>query len=200
MLRIIAGTLGGRRIATPKGAATRPTAEKVRGALFNVLEDLMALEGALVVDLYAGSGALGFEALSRGAARVTFVEASPRAARLIRQNAATLGAARRVDVVAGRARAWLARPPQLPPATLVLADPPYAAGEYGPLLEALAAWPGAAPGAVIAVEAPARLHLPLPRGLELVRVKRYGDTQLLITRKRGAAPAAASPDPAGGMP
>lgn len=200
MLRIIAGSLGGRRIAAPKGAATRPTAEKVRGALFNMLEDLMALQDAVVVDLYAGSGALGFEALSRGAARVTFVEAAGRAARLIRQNAGSLGLAERVHVFTARVLAWLARSPEGPPATLVLADPPYAAGEYARLLEALAVWPGAAQGAVIAVEAPVRLNLPPPHGLELERVKRYGDTQLLILRKRAAAPAAVLSDPAGGMP
>ena len=184
MLRIIGGRLGGRRIAAPKGEATRPTAEKVRGALFNMLANLMDLEGARVVDLYAGSGALGLEALSRGAAHVTFVEANAKTAALIRANLATLeigaGAA---AVVTARVLAWLGRDSAGVPADLVLADPPYGLGEYEPLLAALADWRGAAPGAWIAVEAPARLEPRLPGSLELTRVKRYGDTQLLICRK-----------------
>jgi 16S rRNA G966 N2-methylase RsmD len=82
--------------------------------------------------------------------------------------------------------------------TLILADPPYAAGEYEPLFAVLATWPGAAEGAVIAVEAPARMEVLLPSGLELTRVKRYGDTQLVIARKGGGDRSASATDPAHG--
>jgi 16S rRNA (guanine966-N2)-methyltransferase len=200
MLRIVGGRLGGRRIGAPKGEATRPTAEKVRGALFNMLANLMDLEGARVLDLYAGSGALGLEALSRGAAHVTFVESNARTAALIRANLAALeieaGAA---SVVTARVLAWLGREATGLPAHLILADPPYAAGECDPLLAALADWPGAASGAWIAVEAPARLEPRLPGRLELTRVKRYGDTQLLICRKGGGGQASSANDSADRM-
>lgn len=198
MLRIIGGEFGGRRIATPKGEATRPTAEKVRGALFNMVENLMDLQGAVVLDLYAGSGALGLEALSRGAARCTFVEANARTAALIRENAETLGARDRAQVTTARVASWLGHAALAEPATLILADPPYAAGEYETLFTTLATWPGAADGAVIAVEAPAKMDVALPSGLELTRVKRYGDTQLVIARKASGDHAVPAIDPAHG--
>jgi 16S rRNA (guanine966-N2)-methyltransferase len=188
-LRIVAGRWGGRRIRTRHGQATRPTAEKVRAALFNALDAWLELEGARGVDLFAGSGALGLEALSRGAAQVTFVESEARTAAGIRTNLADLGVpAEAAQVVTRPALAWLSHTPSAE-VNLVLLDPPYESGAYGPVLEALSRWPGLAPGAIIAVEAPARLDVPIPAALEAVRVKRYGDTQLLFLRK--AAPATA---------
>jgi 16S rRNA (guanine966-N2)-methyltransferase len=179
MLRIVSGRYGGRRIQTPRGQATRPTAEKVRAALFNSLEHAMNLQGARVVDLYAGSGALGIEALSRGAAHATFVESDARTAALLRDNLATLEIAPEVGSVAvQKAHAWLRHAPTDPLTHLVLLDPPYAAGEYNAILPALAMWPGLADGAILAVESAARDALPPPPGLEALRSKRYGDTQL----------------------
>jgi 16S rRNA (guanine(966)-N(2))-methyltransferase RsmD len=195
MLRIIAGRLGGRRIAAPKGSATRPTAEKVRQAVFNVLAHAMPLEGALVLDLYAGSGALGIEALSRGAAQATLVEADARTAAVIRANLSALALApEEARVVVAPVLRWLKTASAQPPFDLVLADPPYDAGQYGPLLAALADWPGIAPGGYVVVEVPARLSLSPPAGLELAQTKRYGDTQVLFLRKPGAPPQA-QPEP-----
>jgi 16S rRNA (guanine966-N2)-methyltransferase len=199
MLRIVAGRWGGRRIQAPKGAATRPTAEKVRQALFNVVEHLMALEGVLAWDLYAGSGALGIEALSRGAARAVFVESHGRTAAGIRANLERLGAAPESwQVVTGRVAPWLASmgrgagagaaaDPEARPG-LILLDPPYAAGELEavlPLLAGSAAVPG---GALIVVEAPGKLEPDPPPGLELLQVKGYGDTRVWFLRKGEPAP------------
>ena len=184
MLRIVAGKLGGRRIQAPPGKGTRPTAEKLRGAIFNSLEQWIALEGARVLDLYAGSGALGIEAHSRGAAHVTFVEGDHRTAASIRDNLKTLGIPREAtEVVPQKVLTWLRRAPAEPHTDLVLIDPPYTAGEYGPVLDALVRWPGLALGALLVVETTKQLDLPVPPGLEVLRSKRYGDTQLVFLRK-----------------
>lgn len=129
MLRIIAGTLGGRRIAAPRGRSTRPTREAVREAWFSALGPGVA--GARVVDLFAGSGALGIEALSRGAEHVTFVERGRTALRALRANLAELELEGRSAVAAEDAGAFLERlpvpePDRPPPFDLALADPPYA--------------------------------------------------------------------------
>lgn len=190
MLRIVAGEFGGRRIQAPPGRGTRPTAEKVRGALFNTLGQWLSLEGSRVLDLYAGSGALGIEALSRGAAHVTFVESDSRTAALVRANLDSLGVpADRAAVVPQKALAWLRRAPAGADTHLVLLDPPYAAGETEAVLRALAEWPGLAPGAIVALEAAARADIPAPPGLEVLRTKRYGDTQLVFFGKPAAGAA-----------
>lgn len=139
-LRIIAGELGGRFIDAPRGRRTRPTAERVREAWFSALGG--EVEGALVADLYAGTGALGIEALSRGATHVHFVEADRRAAALLQRNVAALDVADRSQVVRGDAIAWVdgidrvrcAEGPQAP-LDLVLADPPYASADGARLVQ-----------------------------------------------------------------
>ena len=148
-LRIIAGDLGGRFIDAPPGRRTRPTAERVREAWFSALGG--DLEGARVADLYAGSGALGIEALSRGAAYVHFVEADRRAAALLQRSVAALELADRSQVVRGDAIAWIdgldtMRCPNGPeaPLDLVLADPPYASTDGARLVERFRARPFAA--------------------------------------------------------
>ena len=192
MLRIVAGQFGGRRIQSPSGRGTRPTAEKVRAALFNTLQQWIGLDGARVLDLYAGSGALGIEALSRGAAHVTFVESDPRSAARVRANLKALEVpAGQAAVVCGNAVPWLHRAAAAPETQLVLVDPPYAAGEYEGVLQALAQWPGLAPDAIVAVEAPARRDIAAPPGLAVLRTKRYGDTQLVYLGKSAREGAAA---------
>ncbi|MFI5400206.1 MAG: 16S rRNA (guanine(966)-N(2))-methyltransferase RsmD [SAR324 cluster bacterium] len=193
MLRIVAGQFGGRRIQAPAGRRTRPTAEKVRAALFNALHQWLSLGGARVLDLYAGSGALGIEALSRGAAQVTFVESDPRSAALVRANLKSLGVpAGQATVVRGKALPWLRQATAALDMQLVLLDPPYAAGEYESVLQALAQWRGLAPEGIIAVEAPARQDVAAPPGLAVLRTKRYGDTQLVYLGK-AAREAASAP-------
>src|SRR5690349_16037799 len=103
-MRIVAGEFRGRRLSAPPGARTRPTADRVREALFSILG---AIEGMRVADVFAGSGALGIEALSRGAAHATFVERDRRAAEVIERNVASVGAEERSELLVGDALAWL---------------------------------------------------------------------------------------------
>ena len=138
MIRIVAGALGGRRLRTPVGLQTRPTAERVRQALFNILGEIES--GCTVWDLYAGSGALGIEALSRGAGQAVFVDSDPAACRVLRQNLATLGLSSRARVVeAALVRFLGGKSFPAEPADLIFADPPYASGELPRLLDWLSA-------------------------------------------------------------
>jgi 16S rRNA (guanine966-N2)-methyltransferase len=124
-MRIIAGEWRGRAIEAPPGRSTRPTADRVRESLFSMLASrLGSFEDLRVADLFAGSGALGLEALSRGAAAATFIEAERDAAAAIRRNAGKLGASERVRIIVGSALAL----PRSEPFDLIFADPPYAAG------------------------------------------------------------------------
>lgn len=188
MLRIVAGKMGGRRIDAPPGRQTRPTAERVREAVFNVLRTQISLEGVQVLDLFAGSGALGIEALSRGAAFVTFVESHGRTAGVIRGNLKAL------DVPSDQARvlnitveSWLGREGSrkavAAPAALVLADPPYGYAGHQTLLAALAESPAVANDAVIVLESAKHQTPESPAGLAPLQTKRYGDTQVSYYRK-----------------
>lgn len=175
MTRIIAGTAGGRTIDVPP-TGTRPTSDRVREALFSRLEHADVLDGATVWDLYAGSGALGLEAASRGAADVVLVESAPRAAEVCRRNAARLGM-RQVRVAGQKVAAFLER--AAGPVDLVLVDPPYDLGED----ELAAALAGVAPhlaqGALLVVERTSRTPEPTwPDGVGRTGEKRYGETVL----------------------
>jgi 16S rRNA (guanine966-N2)-methyltransferase len=171
-VRIVGGNLGGRVLRAPAGAATRPTSEKVREAVFNILGSVV---DARVLDLFAGSGALGLEALSRGAAHATFVDSARAAVVAIRSNLHALGIADKATVIAGDA---VAAARQAPPAPwqLVFVDPPYRSDLA---VRAVAALPEAhlAPGAVIVIEHDRHNEPPDPLG-SLLRTdqRRYGDT------------------------
>jgi 16S rRNA (guanine966-N2)-methyltransferase len=133
-MRIIAGEWRGRPIEAPPGRGTRPTADRVRETLFSMLASrLGSFEDLRVADLFAGSGALGFEALSRGAASVTFVESDPAAAASIQRNADRLAAANRIRIESGSALALL----RTDPFDLIFADPPYAAGAGSEIVRAV---------------------------------------------------------------
>ncbi|HEY7323647.1 MAG TPA: 16S rRNA (guanine(966)-N(2))-methyltransferase RsmD [Streptosporangiaceae bacterium] len=179
--RIISGTAGGRRLAVVPGRMTRPTSDRAREGLFATVEAIRGgLAGARVLDLYAGSGAVGLEALSRGAADVLLVEADARAARVIRENAATLGLAG-AQVVNDRAVRLLARGRgDLAPRDFVFADPPYRVSdsELTKVLTALARdW--LVPGAVVAIERATRSGPPnWPAEYEPDRSRRYGEATL----------------------
>ncbi len=174
-MRIIAGTHRGRRIAAPKGAHTRPTGDRVREALFDLVGPV---DGASVLDLYAGSGALGLEALSRGAARCLFAETDPAACRMIRRNLEQLGLAGgrvvqrdAVAILRGEAAAGARH-------DLVLVDPPYDRwAEIEP--ELAARLPDVlAPSGLAVVETSARVEPQLP--LDLVTSRRYGSARLTL--------------------
>lgn len=173
-MRVVAGAHGGRRLHAPAGRDTRPTSDRVREALFSILGDLT---GARVLDLYAGSGALGIEALSRGAASCEFVDRAPAAIAAIRRNLAALGidapvhrreALRALDDASGRGAAY----------DLVFLDPPYRhpAGLGRELSDALPAV--LAPGARVVTESDRRS--PLALDLPLTDERRYGDTLIRI--------------------
>jgi 16S rRNA (guanine966-N2)-methyltransferase len=180
MTRIIGGSAGGRRISAPGGQHTRPTTDRVREALFSSIEAWCgSLSGLRFLDLYAGSGAVGLEAWSRGAGVVTLVESDRRTARLIGENAKSLGFAR-ANVVAGSVATTLDRNPAAPYDVAFL-DPPYPLGEEGLAgdLAALCAHAWLVPGAMVVVERSTRSPEPTwPAGIEVERSRRYGETTL----------------------
>jgi 16S rRNA (guanine966-N2)-methyltransferase len=171
-MRVIAGELRGRRLTAPRGRDVRPTSDRAREALFSMLGDVGGLD---VLDLYAGSGALAIEALSRGAATATLVDVDPAAARA---NVASLGLEGRAKVVAGDAVGFLRAPGA--PFDLILCDPPYRlAARLGPDLDPLMR-ARLRPGGSIVVESSARD--PLEVDLEPWRERRYGEALLRIYR------------------
>ncbi|MGH3761174.1 16S rRNA (guanine(966)-N(2))-methyltransferase RsmD [Actinophytocola sp.] len=175
MTRIVAGTAGGRQLAVPR-RGTRPTSDRVREALFSAVEAAMDLGGARVLDLYAGTGALGLEALSRGAATAVLVESDASAVVVLRKNIAAVGLAGAVPRQ-GRVATVLADPPD-EPFDLVLVDPPYTV-DPSPDLAALVAngWVGR--GSLVIVERSRRGGPPdWPSSLVPRRIRRYGDTEL----------------------
>lgn len=148
-MRIIAGRFRGRALQAPPGASTRPTADRVREALFSMLASRLGpFDGLRVADLFAGSGAFGLEALSRGAAHSTFVESDPAAVAAIRANAAALGLGEEVRLLGGSALAL----PRCDPFDLIFADPPYAPGSGTAAVQAVAESGWLAPGGWLAVE------------------------------------------------
>jgi 16S rRNA (guanine966-N2)-methyltransferase len=178
-MRIIAGSARGRRLAVPKGTATRPTSDRAREGLFATVTAIRGpLPGARVLDLFAGSGAIGLEALSRGAARVVFVESDPRAARLIGANLSAV-ALPGGELVCDQVQRFLDRGPGAEAAfDLVVADPPYAASpaEVTGMLTALSGRGWLAPGALVAVERATREGpLPWPAAYRADRSRRYGE-------------------------
>ncbi|HEU4568836.1 MAG TPA: 16S rRNA (guanine(966)-N(2))-methyltransferase RsmD [Marmoricola sp.] len=193
MTRIIGGTAGGRRLRTPVGAATRPTSDRVREALFSTLEsELGSLTGLRFLDLYAGSGAVGLEAMSRGAGAVTLVESDRRTARLAEDNARTLGM-HRAEVVAHPVTRVLGQPPRAP-YDLVFADPPYpmSAPEVAQAMTLLVTHEWLAVGAMVVVERSTRSVEPdWPASLARVRGREYGETVLWYLR---SGPVAAGPE------
>lgn len=187
MSRIIAGSARGRRLRTPPGESTRPTADRVREALYSALESqLGGLEGTRVLDLYAGSGAVGLEAASRGAAGVVLVEQAHAVAGIIRANVSMLGFAGVEVVVAPALRYAEGAPrPGAEPFDVVFADPPYdvSTAEVGSVLDGLVRTGRLTPDAVVVVERARRGEAwTWPDGLVGVRDKRYGDTMLWYGR------------------
>jgi len=185
-MRVVAGELGGRRLIVPTGAGTRPTSELVREAVFNSLESRGVVEGAVVADLFAGSGALGIEALSRGAASAVFVESSRRAAQIIVGNVTALGLAGRALVRPVSVERWMTGRRDPGPGgggserfDLVLADPPYSWDGWEGLLTGLAA---SGVGLVIA-ESDRSVGAP---EWDVVGMKRHGGTVVTQLQPRGA--------------
>ena len=197
-MRVIAGSARGRPLKAPRGTAVRPTTDRVREAMFSSLGD--AVPGAVVLDLYAGTGALGIEALSRGAAAATFVERDAATAGLLADNLRAAGVAAAATVVRADAAAFVRRS-HAAPFSLVLCDPPYdvALGDITAVLADLDAAGGLAAGATVVIERDKRdpaladadpdagPDLPALRGLLAIdRRRSYGDTVLLYCQRTGA--------------
>lgn len=182
-MRIIAGSQRGRRLIAPEGAATRPSADRVRQALFDMLAHAPwaagSLHGASVLDVYAGSGALGLEALSRGAFDAVFIENDRAARAALDANIAACGMAARARVLAADAR----HPPPGTPRTLVLLDPPYGRDLIAPTLAALGAAGWLAENCLIAAELGRADPLPAALGPPLAE-RRHGAARLAIWRRR----------------
>ncbi len=180
-LRITGGTLRGRRLKGRGGPDRRPTSERVREAIFSILTSRDAVEGARVYDLFAGTGALGFEALSRGAQWALFVDHDRRTLQTITEDIASLGLAERASVQQCDLRRSFSTDHHR--ATLVLLDPPYTQADLiAPLLQSLAADEALAPGAWIAIETAQKQPVELPDSFISDRVYRYGDTRVTLAR------------------
>jgi 16S rRNA (guanine966-N2)-methyltransferase len=172
-MRVVAGTARGRRLNAPPGRDIRPTSDRVREAIFSSLDSMDAIHDATVVDLFAGTGALGIEALSRGARHVTFVDDSAAAIRTIEDNLATTGlAGEHAAVVRSDVLRWLAHAPV---ADVVFADPPYAFDDWRALAETVDA-------GLLVVESDREPDL--GHGWEVLRAKRYGTTVVATACRR----------------
>ena len=170
-MRVVAGSARGRKLQAVPGRDVRPTSDRVREAVFNALGSLGAVEGARVLDLFAGTGALGIEALSRGAGSATFVERDAAAVDVIRANLADLGMS--ADVVRADAERWLET--ARAEFDLALLDPPYAFEGWDGLLERV-------PASLVVIESDRSIAV--GEGWDVLREKRYGDTVVTIARRR----------------
>ena len=184
MTRIIAGTWGGRRLDAPKGSGTRPTTDRVREAVFSSLQSHFGdLDGLRVLDLFAGTGALGLEALSRGAAFADFVEKDAKASNTLVGNIKTLSAGTVTRVHRGTAGQFVRNQASVAPAwDIVFLDPPYETSddEVRELVTLLR--PHVHPDGVFVVERPKRSRFTWPEDVEPLREKRYGETQIWYGR------------------
>jgi 16S rRNA (guanine966-N2)-methyltransferase len=182
-MRIVGGRLGGRTLASPRSQAIRPTADRLRESLFNILVHAYGdpVTGARVLDLYAGTGALGLEALSRGAAFALFVDDAAEARALLRENIATLGLGG-VTRIFRRDATRLGPAHPLEPFSLVFLDPPYGKGLAEKALVSAQAGGWLAPGALIVVEEAADAAFSAPAGFEDVERRRYDDTVVAFMR------------------
>jgi 16S rRNA (guanine966-N2)-methyltransferase len=184
-LRILGGLWRGRALAAPEDRDVRPTAQRTRESLFNRLlhsftADGFTLANAHVVDVCAGSGALGLEALSRGAAHATFIEQAPAALALLERNIATLGVEDRTRILRTDVRSL---PRAAKPCDLALLDPPYGEGLVAPILAGLLAHNWLKAGALVTVETEAEEELAVPTGYELVDRRVTGRAAVTILRK-----------------
>ncbi|MFJ2781759.1 16S rRNA (guanine(966)-N(2))-methyltransferase RsmD [Kitasatospora sp. NPDC087315] len=190
MTRVIAGAAGGRRLAVPPGRGTRPTSDKAREAMFSTLESLRGtLHGVRMLDLFGGSGAVGLEALSRGAEHVLLVEADGQAARVIRENVRIVNLPG-AEVRAARAEKVIVGPAPEVPYDLVFLDPPYVVtdNEVREMLITLLAGDWLADGALVTVERSTRGGgFGWPEGFEGVRSRRYGEGTLWYGRAAAEA-------------
>ena len=182
-MRITGGELGGRNIVVPKSDAIRPTQDRVREALFSMLQ--CEMPGAMFLDLFAGTGAVGLEALSRGATRATFVEMNAKHLEILRKNVETFGKSSVSDVVRGDAYKYISAY-RGEGFDIAFADPPYALGEergYESVLQTLAERGVVKPGGLFVAEMTAVQHTGDLSGWEMLRDRTYGKTRICLWRR-----------------
>jgi 16S rRNA (guanine966-N2)-methyltransferase len=185
-VRVIAGSHRGKILAAPPGRALRPTADRVRESVFNILAHggfgaggMSILQGARVLDAFAGTGAMGIEALSRGATHATFIERDRTALEALRANLRAVREAAHATVLAADA---LDPPRAAEPVTVAFLDPPYREGLGPRALAALAAAGWFLPGAIVTVEVAAREAFAAPAGFEILDERRYGAARVVIVK------------------
>jgi 16S rRNA (guanine966-N2)-methyltransferase len=185
-MRIVGGRLRGRALAAPKSQAIRPTADRLREALFNILVHAYGdpVTGARVLDLFAGTGALGLEALSRGAAFALFIDDAAEARALLRENVAALGLGG-VTRIFRRDAFKLGPAHPIEPFSLAFLDPPYGRGLAEAALASARAGGWLTPAALIVVEEAASAAFAAPEGFDELERRRYDDTALIVLRHRG---------------
>jgi 16S rRNA (guanine966-N2)-methyltransferase len=185
-MRIVGGRLRGRALAAPKSQAIRPTADRLREALFNILVHAYddPVTGARVLDLFAGTGALGLEALSRGAAFALFIDDGAEARALLRENVAALGLGG-VTRIFRRDACKLGPAHPIEPFSLAFLDPPYGRGLAEAALASARAGGWLTPAALIVVEEAASAAFAAPEGFDELERRRYDDTALIVLRHRG---------------
>jgi 16S rRNA (guanine966-N2)-methyltransferase len=174
MMQIIAGNLKGRQFDSPKQAATHPMSDKIRGALFNVLGDI---DGLTVLDAFAGSGAISFEALSRGASRATLIESDRKAQKVIADNLSILNLQKEASFVSSSADNWLSRSEDQ--FDIVILDPPYDDLQKTTLVQLA---DRAKSGGIVVLSLPVGASSDLPSNFQLLSTKSYGDAQLQFYR------------------
>lgn len=186
-MRIVSGLYRGRRIEAPKGRMVRPTTDKVRGAIFNVLQSQGLIDGAVCIDIFCGTGGMGLEALSRGARFCTFVDSARDSLAVTRSNIESLGTEEQSRVIAADALKLAARTDVLPPADLAFLDPPYERGLLFPALARLHSGGWLAEGAMIVCEAEKRYGGAFPDFLILEDDRAYGEVRVFFLRYASAA-------------
>lgn len=179
MISVTGGEFRGKKLAVPSGDTVRPTLNKARQAIFNVLDHMVNLNEMAGLDLYAGSGALGIEALSRGVSHMTFVEKNGPVFQTLKKNVGSLALKKQSFTLAkNQAHFWLSQWKQEASPLLILLDPPYYEEEYELILPQLAEHSAVGAGSIFAVESPTTLSYASPDNLELLKSKRYGQVQV----------------------
>ena len=184
MIRIIGGKYSGRKLKVPNGNNVRPTTDQVREALFNMLSPMLNWDDTVVLDLYAGSGALGLEALSRGAKKAIFIEASRRHMAILKQNIEIFSPEKtKFELAQEKATKWISRFADPGQQCLTFLDPSFSSNEYNIILRKLALTPAIRAGSLVVVESNRNREISFPENMELLKHRRYGSVSLDILRK-----------------